>query len=135
MSSSSASAPATQALLQAVAASNKPDASAADAKRAILARVAELERNFSPDSPGDVLPLVDGTWALVYSTKASEDNQDDDDDWLQQATGSLYQVFFKFAPFLAGSQDTGGGKAVSNLQVRYKTAIPPQHGPELALGP
>jgi hypothetical protein len=128
-----ASSSAAQALLQAVAASRRPDASAADSKRAILARVAELERSFSPASPRDVLPLVDGTWALVYSTKASEDLQRDDD-WLQRATGSLYQVFFRFAPFLAGSQDTGRGTAVSNLQVRCNTATTAQLAFHLASG-
>ena len=36
---------------------------------------------------------------------------------LQAATNSLYKVFFRFAPFLAGSQETGGSGDVRNEQI------------------
>jgi hypothetical protein len=63
----------------------------------------------------------------THSTKASEGLQKDAD-WLQVATGGLYQVFFKFAPFLAGSQETGGqGSSVSNLQVGTRHPKPTLH--------
>jgi len=56
---------------------------------------------------------------LIYSTRldSSQTQQQLETDLIQKATGALYKVFFKFAPFLAGSQDTGGKTSVSNEQI------------------
>ena len=36
---------------------------------------------------------------------------------LQAVTNRLYKLFFRFAPALAGSQDTGGAKDIRNEQI------------------
>lgn len=54
-----------------------------------------------------------GSWTLAYSAKTSNSASSPlealgvSDEIVQSITSSLYGVFFKFAPWLAGSQETG----------------------------
>mmetsp|Transcript_34900 Transcript_34900/g.58654 ORF Transcript_34900/g.58654 Transcript_34900/m.58654 type:complete len:266 (+) Transcript_34900:160-957(+) len=111
-----------EALLAAVAASNRGgvDSSSTAARNRVLKAVEELESSSTGVSdPTEALELINGRWALVYSTRldASQTQQQLDSDFIQKATGEMYKVFFKFAPFLAGSQGTGGKASVSNEQI------------------
>jgi len=110
-----------QAVLGAVAATNRGGVDAIDGRTRVLEAVVQLEATSEMplQDPKQVLALLDGTWSLVYSTKASSESTtlQTDPDFVQKVTGVLYKAFFKFAPFLAGSQDTGGSSSVSNLQI------------------
>mmetsp|Transcript_35090 Transcript_35090/g.87948 ORF Transcript_35090/g.87948 Transcript_35090/m.87948 type:complete len:314 (+) Transcript_35090:906-1847(+) len=100
-------------VLQLVSQQGRGGPEAADAKRRLLDAVEALEA----EGGGVSAPLA-GRWALVYSTQQAEretiswqDNQ-----LLQAATNRLYKTFFRFAPALAGSQETGA-RGVANEQL------------------
>ena len=54
-----------------------------------------------------------GKWSLVYSTKerASSTSEASTKSAVNQLSAQAYNVFFKFAPFLAGGQDTAAAAA------------------------
>jgi len=54
-----------------------------------------------------------GKWSLVYSTKerASSTSEASTKSAVDQLSAQAYSVFFKFAPFLAGGQDTAAAAA------------------------
>jgi len=78
----------------------------------IIQCVEALEAQGVLDAP------ISGRWTLVYSTQQA--NRERQTEWdskaLQAVTNRLYKLFFRFAPALAGSQDTGA-KNVRNEQV------------------
>jgi len=82
------------------------DSNEVAAARAVETAVAALERMSSNAS-------ASGSWTLAYSAKTSNAASSPlealgvNDEIVQSITSSLYGVFFKFAPWLAGSQETG----------------------------
>jgi len=56
-----------------------------------------------------------GKWSLVYSTKerASSTSEASTKSAVDQLSAQAYNVFFKFAPFLAGGQDTAAAAAAA----------------------
>lgn len=120
-------------LLATVASARKPPAdpaSAGSARERVLDAVANLEASFDGEklSVEELLELVSGRWALVYSTRGDSQRspmqankpEQEDKDTIQKLVGQLYQVFFKFAPALAGSQEvaaSGSRIPVANEQV------------------
>ncbi|KAK3236593.1 hypothetical protein CYMTET_53276 [Cymbomonas tetramitiformis] len=120
-------------LLATVASARKPPAnpaSAGIAREQVLDAVANLEASFDGEklSVDELLELVSGRWALVYSTRGDSQRtsrqtnkpEQEDKDIIQKLVGQLYQVFFKFAPALAGSQEvaaSGSRMPVANEQV------------------
>jgi len=100
-------------LLATVSATRRSDRRAvtADVARAVLA----LERL------GAGAASASGTWTLVYSYKerggedAALESLGVSDDVVQQLTRTAYEVFFKFAPWLAGSAETNA-RGVRNTQ-------------------
>ena len=56
-----------------------------------------------------------GKWSLVYSTKerASSTSEASTKSAVDQLSAQAYNVFFKFAPFLAGDQDTAAAAAAA----------------------
>lgn len=46
---------------------------------------------------------LNGTWSLIYSSKISDSQ--DSFEFVDRITSFLYSLFFKVAPFLAGSQE------------------------------
>mmetsp|Transcript_30706 Transcript_30706/g.73103 ORF Transcript_30706/g.73103 Transcript_30706/m.73103 type:complete len:243 (+) Transcript_30706:49-777(+) len=98
-------------LLQTIAESRKEGATRQRQER-ILEAVRELENQDEA-----ITSPVSGRWTLVYSTKIGNALSTPwDRTFVQEATNRLYGVFFKFAPALAGSQETGASN-VSNEQL------------------
>ena len=100
---------AKSAVLRAIAESRRirgGDSNGVAAARAVETAVGALERMSSEAS-------ASGSWTLAYSAKTSNSESSPlealgvSDEIVQSITSSLYGVFFKFAPWLAGSQETG----------------------------
>lgn len=101
---------AKSAVLEAIAETRRNsrggDSNGVAAARAVETAVATLERMSSNAS-------ASGSWTLAYSAKTSNSASSPlealgvSDEIVQSITSSLYGVFFKFAPWLAGSQETG----------------------------
>jgi hypothetical protein len=87
----------------------------------VIRLVAELEKSFEKSS-GAVLSVesLNGAWSLVYSTRASATTTSSLS-FFDAISGNLYKLFFKFAPFLAGSQGPDLG---NKLGVRFEHIYP-----------
>jgi len=62
---------------------------------------------------------LDGRWSLVYSTRIDKNaysSSSSSSDFVDLLTGNLYKLFFRFAPFLAGSS----GSSNSDVDVDQK---------------
>jgi hypothetical protein len=87
-------------------------------RMAILQAVAALEAEYVARSPPDNNPntCAGGEWSLIYSTKQASSTAALNPSIVDIVSGQLYKVFFKFAPFLAGSQDDTRASPVPQQQ-------------------
>ena len=114
-------------------------------RRAIIAAVDKLE-DYLPQSKVD-LRLLDGAWSLIYSTRVSTASESSGT-IIDNASASLYKIFFKFAPALAGAAqeekriasnvqtiDLGAGKIENVVKIRRPIAIDIMVSGEISASP
>jgi hypothetical protein len=103
-------------------------------KRSLLQAISALRREPSVQCRNTVLDAirtleaegttsgaVDGRWSLVFSTQLPETASSGPTSPLQQLSDSLYGVFFKVAPALAGAQADGRGRESNEQRLDLET--------------
>jgi hypothetical protein len=114
-------------ILLAISAINKGETSVNDFDRPVSnisanrLRLLNALKAIEESNKDEMIPIesLDGEWSLIYSTQLSQReihgiyNQNTNyleksvinkESFIDEVTGKLYKIFFKFAPFLAGSQ-------------------------------